>query len=40
MSEKQKKPQQRKVKETSIPLPKDNESQNKKQSHPNELSEN
>ena len=40
MSEKQRKQQQRKEKETSIPLQKDSESQSKKQSHPNELSEN
>ena len=32
--------QQRKEKETSIPLLKDSESQNKRQSHPSKLSEN
>ena len=32
--------QQRKEKETSIPLLKDSESQSKRQSHPSELSEN
>ena len=40
MSKKQREQQQRKEKETSIPLQKDSRSQSKKQSHPNELSEN